>query len=117
MHPQSMSAAEKLCFCQGSVLLCDLEAGREKWQMCRNRLSLLNQHILFEPSEMLLPALRKVLGAGRQEACRFDVRAAGASAFSVLLGLSWYLPLVRQMERCEFKEQKWCCDLVAEQST
>lgn len=87
---------------------------------CRSHLSLLNQYILFEPSEILLPALREVLGevlgSRRQEACRFDLRAAGASAFSVLLGLSWYLPLVRQMEGCEIKEQKWWCDLVAEQS-
>lgn len=46
----------------------------------------------------------------------FDLRAAGASAFSVLLGLSWHLPLVRQMEGCEVKEQDYWCDLVAEQS-
>lgn len=76
----------------GVSLLCDLEEGREKQQTCRSRLSLLNQYILFEPSEILLPALREVLGAvlcsGRQKACRFDMRAARASAFSVLLGWS-----------------------------
>lgn len=61
MHPQSISAAERLCFCQGSILLCDLEVGGEKQQMCRSHLSLLNQYIMFEPSEILLPALREML--------------------------------------------------------
>lgn len=39
---------------------------------CRSRLSLWNQYILFEPSGILLPALREVLGevlgSGRQGA-------------------------------------------------
>lgn len=33
IYPQNVCAAEKLCFCQGLVLLCDLEVGKEKHQM------------------------------------------------------------------------------------
>lgn len=46
MHPQKVSAAEKLCVCQCQVLLCDLETEKKETAD------------VFEPAEMLLLTLR-----------------------------------------------------------